>query len=150
VPSAPTVTSLVNNGSSRPSRNFPSNTLTDKIRWHLGGKDNFTADREVGDGLIAAIPPAPVQARQNRALLGRAVGYPAGQAGTRQFLDIGTGIPAIGNTHEVAQAAAAWRPDGGAPTDPHGPRRPRWPLLVAGGLTALLTGSGSGSLPAHP
>jgi hypothetical protein len=72
----------------------------------LGGKDNFKADREVGDGLIAAIPSAPVQARQNRAFLGRAVRYLAEQAGIRQFLDIGTGIPAAGNTHEVAQAAA--------------------------------------------
>ena len=72
----------------------------------LGGKDNFRADREVGDGLIAAIPSAPVQARENRAFLGRAVRYLAGQAGIRQFLDIGTGIPAAGNTHEVAQAAA--------------------------------------------
>ena len=72
----------------------------------LGGKDNFKADREVGDGLIAAIPSAPLQARENRAFLGRAVRYLAGQAGIRQFLDIGTGIPAAGNTHEVAQAAA--------------------------------------------
>ena len=72
----------------------------------LGGKDNFAADREVGNGLIAAIPSAPVQARENRAFLGRAVRYLAEQAGIRQFLDIGTGIPAAGNTHEVAQAAA--------------------------------------------
>ena len=72
----------------------------------LGGKDHFKADREVGDGLIAAIPSAPVQARQNRAFLGRAVRYLAEQAGIRQFLDIGTGIPAADNTHEVAQAAA--------------------------------------------
>jgi S-adenosyl methyltransferase len=72
----------------------------------LGGKDNFKADREVGDGLIAAIPSAPVQARQNRAFLGRAVRYLAREAGIRQFLDIGTGIPAAGNTHEVAQAVA--------------------------------------------
>jgi hypothetical protein len=72
----------------------------------LGGKDNFRADREGGDGLIAALPSAPVQARENRAFLGRAIRYLAGQAGIRQFLDIGTGIPAVGNTHEVAQAAA--------------------------------------------
>jgi hypothetical protein len=74
--------------------------------YWLGGKDNFAADREVGDAVIAAIPSAPLLARQNRAFLGRAVHYLAMEAGIRQFLDIGTGIPAAGNTHEVAQAAA--------------------------------------------
>ena len=74
--------------------------------YWLGGKDNFAADREVGDAIIAAIPSAPLLARDNRAFLGRAVRYLAGEAGIRQFLDIGTGIPAAGNTHEVAQATA--------------------------------------------
>jgi len=72
----------------------------------LGGKDNFAADREVGDAIIAAIPSAPLLARENRAFLGRAVRYLAREAGIRQFLDIGTGIPGAGNTHEVAQAVA--------------------------------------------
>jgi hypothetical protein len=72
----------------------------------LGGEDNFAADREVGDAIIAAIPSAPLLARENRAFLGRAVRYLAREAGVRQFLDIGTGIPAAGNTHEVAQAVA--------------------------------------------
>jgi S-adenosyl methyltransferase len=74
--------------------------------YWLGGKDNFAADREVGDALIAAIPSVPLLARDNRAFLGRAVHYLAREAGIRQFLDIGTGIPAAGNTHEVAQAVA--------------------------------------------
>ena len=74
--------------------------------YWLGGKDNFAADREVGDAIIAAIPSAPLMARDNRAFLGRAVRYLAREAGIRQFLDIGTGIPAAGNTHEVAQAVA--------------------------------------------
>jgi hypothetical protein len=74
--------------------------------YYLGGKDNFAADREVGDAIIAAIPSAPLQARDNRAFLGRAVHYLAREAGIRQFLDIGTGIPTAGNTHEVAQAVA--------------------------------------------
>ena len=74
--------------------------------YWLGGKDNFAADREVGDAIIAAIPSAPLLARDNRAFLGRAIRYLAREAGVRQFLDIGTGIPAAGNTHEVAQAAA--------------------------------------------
>ena len=73
--------------------------------YWLGGKDNFAADRKVGDSVMAAIPSAPL-ARQNRAFLGRAVHYLAAEAGIRQFLDIGTGIPTAGNTHEVAQAAA--------------------------------------------
>jgi hypothetical protein len=74
--------------------------------YWLGGKDNFAADREVGDAVIAAIPSTPFLARANRAFLGHAVRYLAEEAGIRQFLDIGTGIPTAGNTHEVAQAAA--------------------------------------------
>ena len=74
--------------------------------YWLGGKDNFAADREVGDAIMAAIPSAPLLARENRAFLGRAVRYLAKEAGIRQFLDIGTGIPTAGNTHQVAQAAA--------------------------------------------
>jgi hypothetical protein len=72
----------------------------------LGGKDNFAADRKVGDAIIEEIPSAPLLARGNRAFLGRAVRYLAAEAGIRQFLDIGTGIPSAGNTHEVAQQVA--------------------------------------------
>jgi S-adenosyl methyltransferase len=74
--------------------------------YWLGGKDNFAADRALGDALIKAMPVTRFVARANRAFLGRAVRYLAGEAGIRQFLDIGTGIPAAGNTHEVAQAVA--------------------------------------------
>jgi hypothetical protein len=74
--------------------------------YWLGGKDNFAADRELGDALTAAVPSTPFAARANRAFLGRAVRYLATEAGITQFLDIGTGIPTAGNTHEVAQAAA--------------------------------------------
>jgi SAM-dependent methyltransferase len=74
--------------------------------YWLGGKDNFAADRALGDTLIAAVPSTRFAARANRAFLGRAVRYLAGEAGITQFLDIGTGIPTAGNTHEVAQAAA--------------------------------------------
>jgi hypothetical protein len=74
--------------------------------YWLGGKDNFAADRVLGDAIIATIPSVPLLARDNRALLGRAVRYLAREGGIRQFLDIGTGIPAAGNTHEVAQAVA--------------------------------------------
>ena len=74
--------------------------------YWLGGKDNFAADRALGDGIMAAVPTIQVMARANRAFLGRAVRYLAGEAGVRQFLDIGTGIPTVGNTHEVAQQVA--------------------------------------------
>ena len=75
--------------------------------YWLGGKDNFAADRELGDAIIEVVPTTRFAARANRAFLGRAVRYLAGEAGITQFLDIGTGIPTAGNTHEVAQAAAA-------------------------------------------
>ena len=73
--------------------------------YWLGGKDNFAADRALGDALTEAVPSTPFAARANRAFLGRAVRYLASEAGITQFLDIGTGIPTAGNTHEVAQAA---------------------------------------------
>jgi O-methyltransferase involved in polyketide biosynthesis len=72
----------------------------------LGGKDNFTADREAGDMVIAAYPGIVRAVKANRAFLGRAVRYLAGEGGIRQFLDIGPGIPTAGNTHEVAQSVA--------------------------------------------
>jgi SAM-dependent methyltransferase len=71
----------------------------------LGGKDNFAADRALGDAVAKAMPSAREMVRANRAFLGRAVRYLVTEAGVRQVLDIGTGIPAAGNTHEVAQAA---------------------------------------------
>ena len=74
--------------------------------YWLGGKDNFAADRAMGDAIMDAVPTIQMMARANRAFLGRAVRYLAGEAGIRQFLDIGTGIPAVGNTHEVAQGIA--------------------------------------------
>jgi SAM-dependent methyltransferase len=73
--------------------------------YWLGGKDNYAADRELGDSIIKTVPSTRFGARANRAFLGRAVRYLAAEAGIRQFLDIGTGIPTAGNTHEVAQAA---------------------------------------------
>jgi len=74
--------------------------------YWLGGRENFAADRVLGDAMIAAMPSTRFAARANRAFLGRAVRFLAAEAGIRQFLDIGCGIPAAGNTHEVAQAAA--------------------------------------------
>jgi trans-aconitate methyltransferase len=74
--------------------------------YWLGGKDNFAADREAAERVLAATPGLRFRVRANRAFLARAVRFLAGEAGVRQFLDIGTGIPAADNTHQVAQAAA--------------------------------------------
>ncbi len=74
--------------------------------YWLGGKDNFAADREAAEQVIAVRPAIRADVRANRAFLGRAVRYLAGQAGIRQFLDIGTGLPTAENTHQVAQSVA--------------------------------------------
>jgi hypothetical protein len=74
--------------------------------YWLGGKDNFAADRELGERTLAAYPNLVYSVRANRAFLARAVRFLAAERGIRQFLDIGTGIPTANNTHEVAQRAA--------------------------------------------
>ncbi|HYZ52861.1 MAG TPA: SAM-dependent methyltransferase [Streptosporangiaceae bacterium] len=74
--------------------------------YWLGGKDNFRADREAAEQVIALRPEILTAVRANRRFLGRAVHYLAADAGIRQFLDIGTGLPHARNTHEVAQGAA--------------------------------------------
>lgn len=76
--------------------------------YFLGGKDNYPADREAAEKAIALMPPGVVRgaALQNRRFLIRAVRYLVGEAGIRQFLDIGTGLPTMENVHEVAQAIA--------------------------------------------
>jgi hypothetical protein len=74
--------------------------------YWLGGKDNYAADREAGDQAIQAYPDLVLSVRANRAFLARTVRYLAREEGIRQFLDIGTGIPAANNTHEVAQSVA--------------------------------------------
>jgi hypothetical protein len=74
-----------------------------RYNYWLGGKDNFAADRASGDAVQAAMPTIRLMAMENRRFLGRAARFLAEQ-GVRQFLDIGTGIPAPGNTHEVVQA----------------------------------------------
>jgi trans-aconitate methyltransferase len=72
----------------------------------LGGKDNFAVDREVADRLAAAKPALLANVRANRRYLGRVTRYLATEAGVRQFLDLGTGLPNQDNTHEVAQRTA--------------------------------------------
>ncbi|MEV6636225.1 SAM-dependent methyltransferase [Actinoplanes sp. NPDC051470] len=74
--------------------------------YWLGGKDNFAADRESGDAIAAKFPGIRTAVVENRRLLRRTVTHLAGEAGIRQFLDIGTGLPTANNTHEVAQLIA--------------------------------------------
>ncbi len=74
--------------------------------YWLGGKDNYPVDREAGDFVIASFPDIVRIARTARAFLVSAVTYLVREAGIRQFLDIGTGLPTANNTHQVAQAIA--------------------------------------------
>jgi hypothetical protein len=75
--------------------------------YFLGGKDNFAVDREVAKAAIQSWPGVRTCSRENRKFLARAVEYLVRDAGVRQFLDIGTGLPSADNTHEVAQRIAA-------------------------------------------
>ena len=74
--------------------------------YWLGGKDNFAPDRQLGEQTLQAYPNLVFSVRANRAFLARTVRFLAREAGIRQFLDIGTGIPTANNTHEVAQRIA--------------------------------------------
>ena len=92
----------------------------------LGGKDNFAADRKAAKRLIEAIPDVAAIARDNRSFLGRVVRYLATEGGIRQFLDLGSGLPAQADAHELAEGVATgvhvvygltwiaeWRPEPG-------------------------------------
>jgi O-methyltransferase involved in polyketide biosynthesis len=74
--------------------------------YWLDGKDNYAVDREAGEAYLKVFPGIAVVARSSRGFLTRAVRYLAADAGIRQFLDIGTGLPTADNTHEVAQRVA--------------------------------------------
>ncbi|MCT9934664.1 SAM-dependent methyltransferase [Planotetraspora sp. A-T 1434] len=74
--------------------------------YMLGGKDNYLVDRQAGERIRDIFPGMVDIARQSRYMLARAVRYLAGEAKVRQFLDIGTGLPTVDNTHEVAQRVA--------------------------------------------
>jgi S-adenosyl methyltransferase len=90
-------TAKINTGVPNPARIYD---------YLLGGKDNFPADREVADQVLAIAPVARDVVEDNRAFLRRAVRHLAGQAGIRQFIDLGSGLPTQGNVHEIAQATA--------------------------------------------
>ena len=72
----------------------------------LGGQDNFASDRETGDMMMQLFPGIIHIAREQRRFLARSVRYLAGEAGIRQFLDIGTGLPVAASTHQIAQQVA--------------------------------------------
>jgi hypothetical protein len=74
--------------------------------YMLGGQDNYAVDRRAGKRILAMMPDMARTAKEGRYFLRRAVRYLAGEAGIRQFLDIGTGLPTADNTHEVAQRVA--------------------------------------------
>ncbi len=95
-------------GAARPGTGIDATVSHSARIWNywLGGKDNFAVDRVAGDRVAAMLPSIVTQARADRAFLGRAIHYLAGEEGIRQFLDIGTGLPTADNTHEVAQRVA--------------------------------------------
>ena len=74
--------------------------------YWLGGKDNYPVDRAAGDQFREIFPEIVDAARASRGFLTRVVRFLAGEAGIRQFLDVGTGLPTVDNTHEVAQRMA--------------------------------------------
>jgi S-adenosyl methyltransferase len=104
------MTTVADDSSPGPSpRDVVDTTVPHSARiWNywLGGKDNYAVDREAGDRFRQAFPGITQNARAFRSFLRRGIGYLAGDAGTRQFLDIGTGLPTAGNTHELAQGLA--------------------------------------------
>lgn len=102
--------------------------------YALGGKNHFAADRDVAEKAWAAMPTGRTAARENRSFLRRAVKYLAAEQGIRQFLDIGTGLPATDNVHEVAQRVAPESRIVYADNDP----------LVLAHARALLTSSPEG------
>ncbi len=82
----------------------PSRPNVARVYDHLlGGKDNFAADRLLGDQIITSIPTVQIGVRAQRALLGRVVRYLVDKAGIRQLIDIGSGLPTADNVHQLAQ-----------------------------------------------
>ena len=90
-------TTRINTGAPNPARIYD---------YFLGGKDNFPADREIAEEVLAIAPVAREVVEDNRAFLRRAVEVLTGEAGIRQFIDLGSGLPTQGNVHEIAQEVA--------------------------------------------
>jgi S-adenosyl methyltransferase len=102
--------SAASRGTASKARPLPFDTsVANQARVYdylLGGKDNYAADRTAAEEALKVAPETQFTCRANRAFLGRVVRYLASEAGMRQFLDIGTGIPTSGNTHQIAQEVA--------------------------------------------
>jgi hypothetical protein len=126
-------------GTARKTRTLPFDvSVANQARVYdylLGGRDNYAADRAAAQTILKIAPETAFTARANRAFLGRAVRYLVGEAGLRQILDIGTGIPTSGNTHQVAQAIAPQTRVVYVDYDP----------IVLAHARALLTSGGSGA-----
>jgi SAM-dependent methyltransferase len=103
--------------------------------YWLGGKDNYEVDRAAGDEYMKAFPGVVQMARASRGFLARTVRYLAGEAGIRQFLDVGTGLPTVDNTHQIAQRVAPTSRVVYVDNDP----------LVLAHARALLVGSAEGA-----
>lgn len=98
---------MTHSGEQHPGRIDTSVPHSARIwNYWLGGKDNYAADQQVGDAIAASNPHIVRTARVQRAFLCRAVRHLTEDLGVRQFLDIGTGLPTVDNTHEVAQGLA--------------------------------------------
>jgi S-adenosyl methyltransferase len=127
-----------------PSRSKPAEIDTSVAHparvydYWLDGKTNFAADRKAADEVIAVQPGIRAGVRANRAFLGRSVRFLGADAGIRQFLDIGTGIPTASNTHEVAQAIAPESRVVYADNDPIVLAHARALLTSTRGLTAYI------------
>lgn len=95
-------------GSAGTAHQFDTNIPHSARVWNywLGGQDNFPVDRAVGDQVRAVFPAIVEEARTSRAFLGRAVRYLVAEVGVRQLLDVGSGLPAADNTHQIAQRVA--------------------------------------------
>jgi len=123
-------------GPERPLASYASIAHVARVYdYLLGGKDNFAADREAAEQAIRINPDIVSTARANRAFLIRATSYLVAQAGIRQFLDIGTGMPTNNNIHEVAQSIA---PESRIVYVDHDP-------IVLSHARALLTGTQEGA-----
>jgi S-adenosyl methyltransferase len=97
---------MAGSGSAQPKINTTVSHSARIWNYWLGGKDNYPVDREMGDKILAYVPELVRSARADRSFLARAVRFLAEEQGIRQFLDIGTGLPTVDNTHEVAQRFA--------------------------------------------
>ncbi len=95
------------NDQENPARTVPFDVSVPNVAriydFLLGGKDNYAADRTAAQELMRALPEVAAACRENREFLGRVVRFLTAEAGIRQFIDIGTGLPTMGNVHEIAQ-----------------------------------------------